>query len=80
MFKYTHSLIWGRRLNPNPPVGARKTHVGFPLSLLFFLFSLEMFIEPGEGRKDWFCGKALLAEAQHASAFELFMQNRIPSA
>lgn len=51
MFKYTQCLIWGRRLNPNPPVGVRKTHVGFPLLLLFSLFSLEMFIE--FGTKSW---------------------------
>lgn len=30
------------------------------------------------GRKDSCHGKALLAGAQHASAFELFMQNGMP--
>lgn len=50
MFKCTRSLIWGRRLNPNPPVGVRDAQMGFPLLLLFFLFSLEMFIEPGTKR------------------------------
>lgn len=50
MFKCTPCLIWGRRLNPNPPVGIREAQMSFPLSLLFFFSHWEMFIEPGTKR------------------------------
>lgn len=53
--------------------------MGFPWLLLLFLFSFEIFIEPGTkgvggrrqpgGWEDACCRKALLAGTQHASAF-----------
>lgn len=41
-------LVLGWETEPGPPsLGKRGPKMGFPWSLLLFLFSLEIFIEPG---------------------------------
>lgn len=76
-------LDLGQEAEPKSTCGGKRDPRGFPfvIAVLFVLtWNVHWAWDKELGKKDSCYGKALLAETQHASAFELFMQNRMPSA